>query len=187
MGASPPQQSPGTSCADNNRRQDGERVAHTARREPFADENRQRYPGQRHGKPEGIQPSHFLARIMLPHRGRRSMPQRRLAIHVPCCQHKGKTWLPTPAFAWGRLCVGISMWKRPLRHVEHLFPDESLVRHAFRLAGWRRLKSRLAYDSPEAAICRQAGTTRSDESFPLFAAPQLFRKRSPWSRVASVR
>ena len=33
------------------------------------------------------------------------------------CQHKGKTWMPT--------CVGMTMWKRPLHHVEHLFPSES--------------------------------------------------------------
>jgi hypothetical protein len=35
--------------------------------------------------------------------------------------------MPTPAFAWGRLCVGMTMWKQPLRHVEHLFPGESSV------------------------------------------------------------
>jgi hypothetical protein len=34
-----------------------------------------------------------------------------------CCQHKENTWMPT--------CVGMTMWKRPLRHVEHLFFSES--------------------------------------------------------------
>jgi hypothetical protein len=29
-----------------------------------------------------------------------------------------------PAFAWGRLCVGMTTWKRPLRHMEHLFPGD---------------------------------------------------------------
>src|SRR5450432_3583182 len=31
-----------------------------------------------------------------------------------CCQHIEKTWMPT--------CVGMTMWKQPLRHVEHYFP-----------------------------------------------------------------
>ena len=35
------------------------------------------------------------------------------------CQHRGKTWMPT--------CVGMTMWKRPLRHMEHLFSGESKV------------------------------------------------------------
>jgi hypothetical protein len=34
-----------------------------------------------------------------------------------CCRHREKTWMPT--------CVGMTVWKRPLRHVEHLFPGES--------------------------------------------------------------
>jgi hypothetical protein len=33
-----------------------------------------------------------------------------------CCQYKEKTWMPT--------CVGMTMWKRPLRQMEYLFPGE---------------------------------------------------------------
>src|SRR5450631_1036507 len=41
-----------------------------------------------------------------------------------CCEHKEKTWMPT--------YVGMTMWKRPLRHVEHLFPGKSSVRRGAR-------------------------------------------------------
>jgi hypothetical protein len=34
-----------------------------------------------------------------------------------CCQPIEKTWMPTR--------VGMTMWKRTLRHVERLFPGES--------------------------------------------------------------
>jgi predicted nucleotidyltransferase len=71
--------------------------------------------------PELIRPA--LRAILEAIEGRTSSSSWRAKARHPrlCCRHREKTWMPTPAFAWGRLCVGMTMVVRPLQHLEHLF------------------------------------------------------------------